>query len=120
VKVGESDEERLARRAAVKIRAWAEKRSRVFGENSLPRIAIKFCGGCNPNIERGQIARIIRQELAGQARWISADEEVDLLLIIVGCLISCADRPEVKEKTTHYLTINGPGIFRIQRKENGR
>ena len=41
------EEEKLAREALVQIRAWLEKQ-RGMGENFKPRLAIKFCGGCNP------------------------------------------------------------------------
>jgi hypothetical protein len=117
VKAGESDEERLARECVAKIRAWAEKRKRAAGGGSLPRLTIKFCGGCNPAIERGQLARIIREHLAGLVRWVPAEEETDLLLIMSGCLTACADRAEVKEKAAAYLIIAGPTIFSILRDE---
>jgi len=117
VKGGEGDEERLAREAVATIRAWAEKRKGAAGGGSLPRLTIKFCGGCNPAIERRRLARIIREDLAGLARWVPAEEEVHLLLIISGCLTACADRPEVKERAAEYLIIAGLTVFFIQRNE---
>ncbi len=115
---GVSKEARLARDVLAKIRAWVGRRKRERGGNSRPRLAIKFCGGCNPAIERGQLARIIRQDLAAGVRWVSAEEEVDLLLIICGCLTACADRAEVKEKAAQSLAIAGPRISVIQRNKN--
>lgn len=117
MKVWESDEERLAREAAAKIRAWAEKRRKVSGENLLPRMAIRFCGGCNPAMDRGQVARIIHEDLAGLVRWVPAEEVADLLLVISGCLTACGDRPEITEKAAEYLVIAGPTIFSIQGNE---
>jgi hypothetical protein len=115
---GVSEEATLAQDVIAKILAWAERKSRTPRGNPLPRLAIKFCGGCNPTIERGQLARIIRQGLADGVRWVSAEEEVDLLLIICGCLTACADRTEVKEKAVQSLAIAGPTISMIQRKKN--
>jgi len=112
-----SEEARLARDVFAKIRAWAERKSGTSRGNSLPRLAIKFCGGCNPAIERGQLARIIRQNLAERVRWVSAEEEVDRLLIICGCLTACADQAEVKEKAAQSLGIAGPKVSTIQRKK---
>jgi hypothetical protein len=108
----------LAQDALAKIRAWAGRRQRAGGKG-VPRLAIKFCGGCNPVIERGQLARIIRRDLAEGVRWASAEEEVDLLLIINGCLTACADRPEVKEKAAQSLLIAGPAVF-LSEKTKGR
>ena len=113
-----SEEARLARDVIGKIRAWAERKGGTSRGNLLPRLAIKFCGGCNPAIERGQLAQIIRQDLADGVRWVAAEEEVDLLLIICGCLTACADRTEVKEKAVQSLAIAGPTISMIQRKKN--
>jgi hypothetical protein len=115
VKAGEREEERLAREVVARIRTWAEKRKRAAGADSLPHLAIKFCGGCNPIIDRGQLARSIREHLTGLVRWVPPEEEVDLLLIISGCLTACVDRPEVTEKAAEYFVIAGSRIVFIQR-----
>jgi len=104
---GGNDEAKLAQEALAKIRAWSLKRRKIKGEDPLPRLALKFCGGCNPVIERGYLARIIRENLAGMVLWVPAEEEADLLLIISGCLTACADRLEVREKAANVLAIAG-------------
>ena len=115
MKAPEREEERLAREAAAKIRAWAEKRKRAPGAGSFSRVAIKFCGGCNPIVDRGRLARSIREHLPGVVCWVPSDEKVDLLLIISGCLTACADRPEVTEKAAEFFSIAGSPIVFIQR-----
>lgn len=87
-------EETLAREALSRIRKWLPER-RQGGKHPLPpRLAIKFCGGCNPEIDRGSVAQRIREELAGEALWVSGEEEADFLLIINGCRTACADTGE--------------------------
>ncbi len=68
------------------------------GEKNIlpPRMGIKFCGGCNPGIDRGLVAQKVREELAGEARWVSGEEESDFLLIVTGCRTACADTAEVR------------------------
>ena len=117
MKAAEREEERLAREAVAKIRTWAEQRKSAVGGNLLPHLAVKFCGGCNPAIDRGQLARNIRENLSGLVRWVPADEDMDLLLIISGCLTACADRPEVTERGAEYLAIAGPTIVFLQRNQ---
>jgi len=112
------EEEKLAREALVQIRAWLEKQ-RGMGENLKPRLAIKFCGGCNPCIERGLVARLIREDLAESVRWVPPDEETDLLLLIGGCLTACVDREEVKRKAARYLGIFGSTVSLIRSEEGG-
>ena len=115
MKAGGREEERLAREAVAKVRTWAEKRKKAPGADSFSRVAIKFCGGCNPIIDRGQLARSIRENLTGLVRWVPTEEEMDLLLIISGCLSACVDRPEVTEKAAEYFAIAGPQIVFIRR-----
>lgn len=57
------------------------------------RIAVKYCGGCNPAYERAEIvarlSRIIRQH---HLQWELAplrQEEYDVLLVINGCAVGC-------------------------------
>jgi len=115
VKVPEKEEERLAREVVARIRTLAEQRKGVPGADSFCRVAIKFCGGCNPTIDRGQLARSIRENLTGLVHWVPSEEEVDLLLIISGCLSACVDRPEVTEKAAEYFVIAGSEIVFIRR-----
>jgi len=110
-----SDEERLAREAIAEIRAWNDRRRKARPENSIPRLAIKFCGGCNPYIERGLLAHKIREGLIGLVSWIPLEDGADLLLIINGCLTACADRQEVKEKFSDFLIIQGNTISTIRK-----
>ena len=93
-----SPEERLAREAVSRIREWLARRKKREGKGFSPRMAVKFCGGCNPAVERGSVAERIRKKLAGEVSWVSGDEEKDFLLMINGCLTACADRPEKRGK----------------------
>lgn len=115
MKVPEKEEERLARETVARIRTWAEQRKGVPGADSFSRVAIKFCGGCNPTIDRGQLARSIRKNLTGLVHWVPSEEVADLLLIISGCLSACVDRPEVTEKAAEYFVIAGSQIVFIRR-----
>jgi len=70
---------------------------------------MKFCGGCNPTIERGVVAQQIREGLAGEVRWVSEEEKKDFILIINGCPTACADTIEVRGEGP-TLVISGTMI----------
>lgn len=106
-------EEFLSQKAIEEIERWLKDE----GSFNLPRLAIKFCGGCNPSYERGEISRIIRERLLN-VRLVSADEEADLLIIINGCNSSCAQRPEIEEKGRFCLSIRDDGISKIYRSKS--
>jgi hypothetical protein len=89
-------EEILIREAVSRIRKWLQEKGQGKENISLPRVGIKFCGGCNPVIERGLVAQRIRRELEEEARWVSEEEEPDFLLIVNGCRTACADTSEVR------------------------
>ena len=99
------EEEELARKVIGEIRDWLEEEKKSRGEHFGPRGAIRFCGGCNPSIERGMVAEIIQRNLAGIVRWVSWEEEADLLLLINGCLSACADQEEIPKKASTILTV---------------
>jgi hypothetical protein len=52
-----SEEEKLASEAVQKIRSWLEKETEGRGGEFSSRLAVKFCGGCNPVLERGELAQ---------------------------------------------------------------
>lgn len=89
-------EETLIREAVSRIQKWLRKRGGNAENAPSPRIAMKFCGGCNPEIDRGALALGVREELAGRVLWVPGDEEAELLLIINGCRTACADQAETR------------------------
>jgi len=84
------------------------------------RIAVKYCGNCNPEINS---PRIICQ-------WMKTleDDEVtfhpggerpaDLLIIVCGCRKACVDRPEVREMGRHVIVMRGRRIENLLFAEN--
>ena len=107
-------EDRLAEEAIQKIRAWREKETSGEGESIIPRLAIKFCGGCNPVFERGGVAKGIREGLL-DADWVSWEEGSDLVLIINGCPTACAERAEIQKYSKASLVIQPGGVSRIEK-----
>ncbi len=73
------------------------------------RIAVKYCGNCNPEIDSPRII----------GRWIKTlgnDEitfhpegkrQADLLVIICGCRKACVDRPEIRAMGGQIILIKG-------------
>ncbi len=77
------------------------------------KVGIKFCGNCNPVID----ARKLYGELEQRNRWegkgcielVAGDYTgVEILLVISGCLVDCATRPEgnFKEIVVAGETLN--------------
>jgi len=60
--------------------------------NDKLKIGLKYCGGCNPTYDRGAMAEKITRELDSEANFSTIiDDNVDMVLSIQGCDVSCAD-----------------------------
>ncbi len=55
-------------------------------------ISIRFCGGCNPRIDRGRIARELQRilEEKGLSVMFNKTGAADLMIFLSGCLSGCA------------------------------
>lgn len=59
-----------------------------------PVIAIKFCGGCNPRVNRGEIAARLAENLAARGCRVVFNEldEASGVIYLSGCTADCAQR----------------------------
>jgi hypothetical protein len=75
------------------------------------RVSIRFCGGCNPRIDRGKIALELQKAFTGMGLdFVFNTSEADFAVFLSGCLSGCAlkynpqDPPYV---TVAATTVNG-------------
>jgi len=56
------------------------------------KIGVKFCGGCHVAYDRMDAFSRIKEELKGEAEFVSYDDEgADLVLVVMGCPSACVD-----------------------------
>jgi len=68
------------------------------------RIAIKYCGGCNPVYERVAAVAEMLDRLADAVAVVPLDDQrADLLLAVEGCPTACADLSGFKGKKVVVL-----------------
>ena len=57
------------------------------------RISIIFCGGCNPRIDRGQIALQVQEILVARGYEVFYNSlDADFVLYMSGCTANCASK----------------------------
>ena len=58
------------------------------------RIAVKYCGGCNPHFQRSAVVEKLRRDFPGIAIAAAGQTETpsDLTLVVCGCPSACASR----------------------------
>lgn len=72
------------------------------------RVGVKFCGNCNPRISGRALLDQVKANMT-ETLWLQADNpKKDALLIISGCPVDCATRPDWKGPTvvTAGETVN--------------
>lgn len=85
-------------------------------------IGIKYCGGCNPLIDRARLVAEIGELLGPGFKLVPvpAYSRQEASIIICGCETACAEHPEhsVHENTGHKrVIIGGLEVDRVRTKE---
>ena len=77
------------------------------------KVAIKYCGGCNPDYDRVALADFVKNSLHGRVEFVSLEnEDIDLVLAIEGCKICCADLSTFQGKQIQFISqIEDAGKF---------
>ena len=69
------------------------------------KVAIKYCGGCNPDYDRVALVKYIEKSLHGKVEFVSAeDENINLVLAVEGCKTACADLSAFKDIRIRFIT----------------
>jgi hypothetical protein len=71
------------------------------------KVGIKYCGGCNPFINRKRLVNGVMQKLPGDYSYEYFDfAGCDVVLVVNGCTIACAEVPSGK----NIILVAGPTI----------
>jgi hypothetical protein len=78
----------------------------------MRRIGLKYCGGCNPQIDRTALAAEIGSLLPPNCRLetVKPSHEYGVAVIICGCPIACADRPDIRGMARRWIRVAGGTI----------
>ena len=84
--------------------------------NRALHIRLKYCGGCNPEIDRGAVVkrleRLINKEGIG-VQFTTTGEKVDLLLLVNGCPHACIEEENLNSvKSVPFVSVQGARLDR--------
>jgi len=69
------------------------------------KVAIKYCGGCNPDYNRVALVECIEERLNGKVEFVSAeDENIDPVLAVEGSKTACGDLSAFKDTKIRFIT----------------
>jgi len=75
-------------------------------------IGLRYCGGCNPQIDRARAVRGLQEGLKKLDIAVDfttdRDRAVDLLLLVNGCTHACLEEAFLKQDgTTPFISVKG-------------
>lgn len=82
-------------------------------------IGIKYCGGCNPVIDRAKLVQEIKKLLPDEFS-LATDQSTnqwDIGILVCGCLTACADKPDFKNLARKWIVVAGNSIDRVATSE---
>lgn len=76
-----------------------------------PLVLVKFCGGCNPLIDRQAVFNELKELLFSTHQVIAAlMPAADWFLIISGCRVNCAGVPKEWAKPEKTIRVAGTAV----------
>ena len=89
----------------------------------MPSIRLRYCGGCNPQIDRSTIINNLKEELktVGIEADFTTDRQraVDIVILINGCMHACLEEEYLREgNSPRFISIKGEMVGRQYVKED--
>ena len=86
----------------------------------MRKLAIKYCGGCNPSIDRtelaGKLAVLLAERNADWKLVTLKDDAYDAVLLVNGCPVGCVQKQFLHE-TRPVILVTGENIQRERAAE---
>jgi len=75
-------------------------------------IGIRYCGGCNPQIDRSKVIENLKEALKEKGMEVdfTTDKEraVDIVLLINGCMHACLEEEYLRETDSpQFISVKG-------------
>ncbi len=73
---------------------------------------IKYCGGCNPHIDRAKLVLEIEKLLPPEYS-LTTDQTFnpwDIGILICGCPTACVDKPDVRGLARKWIIVAGSSV----------
>jgi hypothetical protein len=75
-------------------------------------IGLRYCGGCNPQIDRSRVIRNLNDGLKKRGLQVdfTTDKEkiVDIVLLINGCMHACLEEECLREgESSQFISVKG-------------
>jgi 3-hydroxyacyl-[acyl-carrier-protein] dehydratase len=73
-------------------------------------IGIKYCGGCNPHIDRTKLVQKISELLPEYRFTTEQSSPWEIGIMVCGCPTACVDKPEFKNLARKWIVVAGNSV----------
>ncbi|MFC1977249.1 hypothetical protein ACFLWS_03165 [Chloroflexota bacterium] len=84
------------------------------------RIAFKYCGSCNPEVDLAQIGHSLAaqvQQRGWQLITLGVGTEADVLVLLCGCPRTCIDKEDLYRQAKQVVLVAGKRLGWLPLKE---
>lgn len=85
----------------------------VSKDSRKVKVALKYCGSCNPHVDLTRIARHLAK-VAGERRGFQlvplSENDIDVVVILCGCPRACGNKAEVRARAKRSLVTAGESL----------
>ena len=81
--------------------------------DSKIKIALKYCGSCNPQIDVSEIGNSLKEAFRkdDSLSLVSPeDSNIDVIVILCGCARACGDTEEIRGRAPRSIVVAGEAI----------
>lgn len=71
------------------------------------KLRIKYCGGCNPIINRSKLVAAVRNELSKSVDVEVVDQDADVGLLVSGCQVCCPNLSQIEDQARQWVIVGG-------------
>ena len=71
------------------------------------KLRIKYCGGCNPIINRSKLVAAVRNELSKSVDVEVVDKDADVGLLVSGCQVCCPNLSQIEDQARRWVIVGG-------------
>jgi len=74
------------------------------------KVAFKYCGSCNPEIELSDVGHKIEEALqkAPDIKVVTRRSKlIDIMVILCGCPRACGNKKRVRKRADHCIVVSG-------------
>ena len=71
------------------------------------KLRIKYCGGCNPIINRSKLVKEVINALSKEVDVEVVDNDADVGLLVGGCQVCCPNLSQIEDQAKQWVIFGG-------------